>query len=144
MEEWLGADVATFEDDDFQLTRGDQSLSFDEKWIHPLRLGIEDPQVILMFALLSRVEEISLRGMPPSSLPWERLMQAKKLQSLKRFSACALDGVIEWYLAQIGPFLPLPFFQVLEGYTITPSMQFSEASIPRVFFNECPIHGNSY
>ena len=46
-------------------------------------------------------------------------MHAKKLQSLKRFSACALDGVIEWSLARIGPFLPLPSFQVPEGYPIS-------------------------
>jgi len=54
VEVWLDADVATFVDDDF-----DRSL-FDEKWIHALRLGIEDAQVILMFALLPRLEEISL------------------------------------------------------------------------------------
>lgn len=57
--------------------------------------------------------------MPPNSPPWDRLVHAKKLQSLKRFSACALDGVIEWSSAQIGPFLPLPSFQVPEGYTIS-------------------------
>src|SRR6266700_75454 len=85
MKEWLYADEATFVNDDF-----DKSLSFDEKWIQALRLGIEDAQVILIFALLPGLEEIFLRGMPPGSLPWERLVHAKKLQSLKRFSACPL------------------------------------------------------
>ena len=72
VEKWLDADVATFVDDDF-----DKSLSFDEKWIQSLRLDIKGAQVILMFALLPRLEEISLRGMPPSSLPWEKLVHAK-------------------------------------------------------------------
>ena len=97
--EWLDANVATFANNDF-----DKSLSFDEKWIQALRFDIEDAQVILIFTLLPRLEEISLRGMPPSSLPWDGLVYAKKLQSLKRFSACALDGVIKWSLAQIGLF----------------------------------------
>lgn len=53
----------------------------------------------------------------------------KKLRSLKRFSACALDGVIEWCLAQIEPFLPLPSFRVLEGYTISDTNDDTEEEV---------------
>jgi len=46
-------------------------------------------------------------------------VHAKKLQSLKRFSACPLDARFEWSIAHIGSFLPLPSFQVLEGYRVS-------------------------
>ena len=53
----------------------------------------------------------------------------QKIATLERFSACTLDGVIEWSFAQIGPFLPLPSLQVLEGYTISDTNDGTEEEV---------------
>ena len=53
----------------------------------------------------------------------------KKIAILERFSACTLDGVIEWSFAQIGPFLPLPSLQVLEGYTLSDTNDGTEEEV---------------
>jgi hypothetical protein len=84
-----------------QLRRSD--TSYDRMFCQMLRAGIEDPLVVLLIALLPNVREIFLSGVPGdiNALVWR---PQHGFAALRRVTACATDGELQWPFAF---FLPL-------------------------------------
>jgi hypothetical protein len=77
--------------------------SYDRTFCQMLRAGVEDPLVVLLIALLPNVREIFLYGVPGdiNALVWR---PQHGFTALRRVTACATDGELQWPLAF---FLPL-------------------------------------
>jgi hypothetical protein len=84
-----------------QLRRSD--TSHDHTFCQMLLAGVEDPLVVLLIALLPNVREIFLSGVPGdiNTLVWR---PQHGFAALRRVTACATDGELQWPLAF---FLPL-------------------------------------
>jgi len=92
-------------------------VSFDNKFCQLLRAGIEDPQVLLMIALLPNVREIVLRG-----APWEHNnlvcnTPLHQFHALRKFTVSATDGGLAWPLSFFNDIIqPANNLETLEVY----------------------------
>src|SRR2546429_5690068 len=64
-------------------------VSFDNKFCQLLRAGLEDPQVLLMIALLPNVREIVLRGAPFERTSLICNAPLHQFHALRKFTASA-------------------------------------------------------
>jgi hypothetical protein len=69
-----------------------------------LHAGVEDPLIVLLIALLPNVREIFLSGVPGdiNALVWR---PQHGFAALRRVTACATDGELQWPLAFFLPSL---------------------------------------
>jgi hypothetical protein len=76
---------------------------YDAQFCKLLRIGIDEPLVILLLALLHNLRSLDIYGTPHflHSLEWRN---AHGFKSLEHFTACATDNQMEW---------PLGFFSEL-------------------------------
>ncbi|KAF2248448.1 hypothetical protein BU26DRAFT_520126 [Trematosphaeria pertusa] len=68
-----------------------KDVPYDDKFCQLLRVGLDDPYVVLLMALLPNLHEMFLEGSTDAdALPWGLPVHA--LRTLRRFSAKAIDG----------------------------------------------------
>jgi hypothetical protein len=83
---------------------GFDEVSYDCKFCQLLRAGVEDAQVVLLFALLHNIRYILLQGGPldVNSLEW----RAKhKFASLREITVCGTEGDLPWPIGFFNPVL---------------------------------------
>jgi hypothetical protein len=88
-------------------------VPFDTKFCKQLRIGLDEPLVILLLALLPNLWHLDLWGAPhhPQTLPWRVRHGFKALQHL---TVAATDSEIEWPLAFLNDVLKSSSAKTLE------------------------------
>jgi hypothetical protein len=105
----------------YDLLFGDEtsfsSISYDKRFCHILRAGIDDPLVVLIVAMLPNVSEIRLDGAPAdvTALSWQT--PNHRFTKLRRLTAAAIDDTLTWPVGFFNSVLAEAKLEIFEANT---------------------------